>query len=262
MKERLLGVALGCLLAVPALAGIKAQSASSNGGIVDVSCNSILGNLGLLTDWTHVKQDDFWLTSSDGETGAEWNGGSYPGCGGTQNSSTDSAIHTWMFQYFTGKDKIRVRLNSEAVASGVASRFSDGPGPIPDTQWWWNPTVTVSDQAPSVKKYAPDGTEIGSIGYQNNPADPYDPVNFRGIGGVGSPGAPPNGTLSAGFAANGNNNTSSSMDAETNSIGLLSGQTVKVTYSVTSVAGPDADNAQIDNWRVYLRSNLDTTGVP
>ncbi|HEU4396197.1 MAG TPA: hypothetical protein VFS92_11585 [Planctomycetota bacterium] len=246
-------------VAGPVFAGWQSSSASSSGANADVSCGSIQGNSGILTTWS-TSSSQYQLVSSDGEVGAHWNGSYYPTCGGTLTGTQSTVTHTWSY-LIGGRGKLQVQLTTSTHADGTATRDSNGPGPEPDTQWWWNPSVVINDTAPTVTRYNADGSVAQNVTYASNP-DAYDHINVLGTGGVGgvSP-PPPNATLNAGVAANAGGSTSGSFDATTGSISGTSGQTVRVVYNVNCTAGPDADNASVMNWKVYLKSTLTSSGV-
>jgi hypothetical protein len=259
MRESIVSVLVAIAIAGPAIAGWQSSSAASSGANADVSCGSIQGNSGILTDWS-TSSSQYQLVSSDGEVGAHWDGAYYPLCGGTLSPTVSTVTHTWSY-LFSGLGKIQVQLTTSSHADGVACRESSGPGPEPDTQWWWNPTVVINDSAPTVTRYNSDGSVAQNVTYASNP-DAYDHINVSGTGGAGGGNPPPpNGSLTAGVAANPGGNTSGSFDATTGNISGTHGQTVRVVYNVNCSAGPDADNANVMDWRVYVKSTLTSSGT-
>jgi hypothetical protein len=233
-------------------AGWDASSGEGKGELVDVSCGNIMGWLGLQVDWGHAVIGNDEIRSEGGEFGVDWSGDQYQLTIGTSGSTTASAIHTYEYREWGGT-KCSVDLSSDTDASGSACRMM-----LDDEHWWWNPTVTLTDIQPTIKKLDENDQVIAIIGYDNID-DAYDPINV-GVTGAGtqqnpaSPGLP----YHAQVVVNPGGNGTGSFAAQTDHVYSSSGQKLVITYTTNGSATSNCDNAAVFEWKLILTSTLST----
>jgi hypothetical protein len=260
MKRTLGALALGVVMAAPALSGWTGTGGGATGTAddKDVGCSPYIGKVGIVTPWSHSNSITE-IRSEDGEVGAFWNGPRYEHCTKLNPAPEVTAyVHqTWLFKSGSSHDMIHVTLTTDTSASGAASVLQPS-----DPSWWWLPEVQIHDTRPNVRNFFDDGSD------QDVPfddvKDDHDFVWVQGTGGgEGSLENPvPGGTLHAGVqSVPAGGATSGTMDATTEPRYGGPGQTMVVTYAVHALANRDSDNVDIDEWKVVLSSTLISTAV-
>lgn len=249
LKRSVLQCGFAVVVASPVFAGWDGSSATSTGSLIDVSCNEIVGTQGVLTDWTHSVASAV-VSSEDGVVGAQWEGHRYPLCPSLATPSTHQATVTHEFKPNAShtRNKFRVTLTVDAGAAGAAT-----PDLFSDPSWWWTPTVSIMDSAPTIVRIHQNGSE------QN--------VNFTGASdsyelafAVGTSTLSPNGsTATAGVVAGAGGALNTSADMTTAAVSTLFMKSLEVRYKVYSTVNRTSDNAAVTGWQVDQTSTLTTT---
>lgn len=233
----------------------------------NIDCGGITGQLKLHQDWSHSSSSDT-ATSASGSFGANWAGNQYALTIGNSGSADADVSHKYVYRFNgAGGHKIRVLLDAEVVADGSCSQDNTS-----DTQWWWDPAPTVSDEHPQVKRYDQNGNLVATHGFPS-PTDAFEEIDATTMGyegstptghagsGTSSSPATPGATVTAGVAANSGGATSGAFDGKTDTIPYLSGHYVQVEYSVSGTAGSNCDNAKVSKWELLLETTLYSESV-
>ncbi|MGQ0614549.1 MAG: hypothetical protein ACT4PV_12510 [Planctomycetaceae bacterium] len=245
---------LGGAMALPILAaGFVADSASGAGGTSDVSCETILGSVGLLVDWTHSKPTNKSLRSTNGKCGATWSGSRYESCAALPEDVTEDSFCRHQYNRSGGSTNVTITLTTQMEKSGTANRLQEA-----DDSWWWTPSIQIHDVEPIITLWTDDLEESMMEGWDTI-TDAYDHVAAHGTGGSASPA--PGATLAADYAADTGGATSGSFAGSSGTIAQQSKwKFITVDYHVLSSANRSSDNVRVNGtWRVALRSTMDTS---
>ncbi len=267
-RVSLSAVLVGLAMSLPAWANLTPPSsgyASVTGGKDAVPCGGIAGSSGLLKAWSNTKSYN-WIISIQGSNGAEWTGVNEPLCSVPMAQETVTLVHKWV-RNGTTDVAILVDLTTSTMDSGTASQSN----PL-DGQWWWSPTVRVTDKQPTVVITKTDDS-TSEPGWAT-PSDPYEQYDAHTVGtavpagnypiphqNAGQPITSVNATH--GVASFGGEGTDPSDDTDyrnsTSDFSTLDIRDVKVTYEVKTDAAATADNCSVTNWKFQMISRLSST---